>query len=132
MNHVQSQTLSASTPSWKIPALLTVPVDPATAQALRRTTAPEGSRDKKRRPAGVPLPKSFREPTIRTLPDHAEEASAPVVLVPASPHHPLAEIVQSPARTQGSFRLDFSWMAAVVVAVSVTLALVIPLEFLHT
>src|SRR5262249_7928317 len=113
MNHVQSQTVLAPPPTRELPALFTVPVvDPGTANALRRTTAPEGGRDKRRPKLGVPLPKSFREPTIRTLPDKMDEASAPVLLVPAHVRGPVAEIVQSSARTQGSFVMDFSWMAA--------------------
>jgi hypothetical protein len=38
--------------------------------------------------------------------------------------------MSSPARVQGCFRLDLSWVAAFV-ALSVTLALAIPLELLH-
>src|SRR5262249_26447872 len=125
-------------------------VDSATALALRQTTQAPAVRDKRRRRRGEPAPDLSCPPTIRTMPFESIESSTrrpasslsvvvPVVIVP-----PIASVrtalppVQTPATntappsSRASFlKLDLSWITAVFVAISVTLALAIPLELLR-
>jgi hypothetical protein len=127
MFHAHSQPLSAPTRSRQLPAhLLTSVVDRATAQALRRSTTPAGVRDKRGGGRCLPAPSLLCAPTIRTLPAPPEAASTPVPVV-IVPGQALALMAPS-ERPERRLRLDLSWMAALFVALSVTLALAIPLE----
>jgi hypothetical protein len=104
-------------------------VDRATALELRRTTmrtVRDKSTARTSRPVDLTCP-----PTIRTM-DHASPSMRP---------SPVPVVIVSPAPPQGwrrgrklnwsQIKLDLSWMAAAFVALSVTLALAIPLELLR-
>lgn len=130
MIHAQSHTLSVPMLSRQLPALPTTPiVDRETAQALRRMMTLTGVCDTKRQPRGVPAPSSLCAPTIRTLSvtSEAESTPVPIVIVPTQA---LASVAPSGrlGRCMDRVRMDLSWMLALFVALTVTLALAIPLE----
>jgi hypothetical protein len=129
MTQAHSQNLPASTPAWKHHGLATHLVDRATALELRRTTmrtVRDKSAPRTSRPVDLTCP-----PTIRTM-DHSSPSTRP---------SPVPVVIVSPAPPQGwrrgrklnwgQIKLDLSWMAAAFVALSVTLALAIPLELLR-
>lgn len=130
MIHAQSQTLSVPMLSRQIPTLSTTPmVDRATAQALRRLMTLAGVCDTGRRPRCAPTPSVLCSPTIRTLPVTSETESTPVPIV-IVPTQALASAAPSGrlGRCMDRVRMDLSWMLALFVALTVTLALAIPLE----
>jgi hypothetical protein len=133
MIHAQCQPLAVPMLSRPVPAPPTTPiVDRATAQALRRMMTLGGVGDTMYRPRGVPALGLLCTPTIRTLPvtSEAESTPVPVVIVP---EQALASVASTgrPERALDRIRMDLSWMIALFVALTVTLALAIPLELIR-
>lgn len=128
MIHAQHHSPSVPMFSRQLPALFAPIVDRATTLALRRTVA--GSRDK-RRCCGITVPSVVSNPRILNLPATmgAHPMDVPVVIV----HQPSSACEILPVGPQDQIdriRLDLSWIAALFVALSVTLAIAIPLELL--
>jgi hypothetical protein len=127
MIHAQSYSPSVPMAPRQRSAFFAPLVDRATALALRRTTARAGRGGKKH--GSTPVPSGFSTPTIRHLPAPlaASSIDVPVVIVP----DPSSVGVARAARPQpllARLRSDLSWMTALFIALSVTLALAIPLE----
>jgi hypothetical protein len=119
---------SQNLPAPKHAGLTTHLVDRATALALRRTTI-RAVLDKSAARSSYPVD-LICPPTIRTM-NHSSPGTrfSPVPVVIVSPA-PLG-LRRGRKLNWNQIKLDLSWMAAAFVALSVTLALAIPLELLR-
>lgn len=126
MTHAQSYSPCVPMTARKSPAFLSPIVDRATALALRRTTSAGLCGKKQGR--STPIPSLLSSPAIHNLPatKGASSPQVPVVIVPVAPRRDaLAARHQSLLARLG---VDLSWIAALFIALGVTLALAIPLE----
>lgn len=129
MMHAQSTTLFASSFARQLPALAALPIDLATAKALRKSTAKASRRTERRNRRS--LMELFMAPVIHTLPHQEAPETKPSVLLLATEESAIASSPRGSLaqRLSARIRVDLAWVTAMFVALSVTLALAIPLAF---
>jgi len=126
MIHAQSTTLFASSFARQLPAFAAPPVDGVTAKALRTITAKAARRTARRTRRS--LTELFRAPVICTLPVADAPETRDSVLLLATEESGIALPPSLAERVTARLHVDVAWLTAVVIALSVTLALAIPLE----